>query len=70
MIDQLMWAVTTASIVGTIGNIYKKRWGFLVWAITNTAWVSYDIWKGAHAQATMMVVFTGLAAWGWFKWRP
>ena len=25
------WAVTAASIVGTVANIYKKRWCFIVW---------------------------------------
>lgn len=69
MIDNLMWAVTAASIAGSVGNIKKKRWGFMVWTLTNTAWVTYDIWKGAYAQSVMMVVFTGLSIWGWFAWK-
>lgn len=29
------WLVTTASIVGAVANIYKRRWGFAVWLCAN-----------------------------------
>ena len=64
-----MWIVTAASIVGTVANIYKRRWCFYVWAATNSVWVSYDLWKGAPAQAALMAVYTGLAIWGTIQWK-
>ncbi len=68
MIGNLMWLVTALSIIGTIGNVHKKRWGFGVWSITNFAWVLYNIHLGAHAQATLFAVYFGLAIWGFIKW--
>ncbi len=64
-----MWVVTVASLVGTVANIYKRRWGFAVWFVTNLAWTGYDAWLGAWPQAALMAVYAGLAVWGWAKWR-
>jgi hypothetical protein len=69
MLGNLMWAVTFASIVGTIANIYGKRWGFGVWLATNLSWAAYDIWIAAWAQAALFVVYSGTAVWGLIKWK-
>ena len=69
MIDEAMWIITVASVVGTVANIYKRRWCFGVWAVTNATWVVYDVWKGAHAQAAMMAIYFGLAIWGLIQWK-
>lgn len=72
MIDDAMWLVMGLALIGTIGNIYKRRWGFLLWTISNTAWAVYDVWLGAYAQAAQFAVFTALAVWGYVQWgkRP
>lgn len=64
-----MWVVTVTSIVGTVANIYKRRWCFGVWLVTNSLWTAYDVWLGAWAQAALMAVYTGLAVWGLIQWR-
>jgi len=69
MIEMLMWLVTLASIVGTVANIYQRRWCFAVWLATNSLWVAYDIYKDAYPQATLMGVYAFLAAWGYWKWK-
>ena len=69
MIDQLMWVVTIASIIGTVANVYKKSWCFIVWASTNFMWVVYNIHKEIYAQAALWVVYFGLSVWGWCKWK-
>jgi hypothetical protein len=69
MIDQAMWLVTAASIIGTVANICKRRWCFYVWAATNATWAVYDLWKGAPAQAGLMAVYFGLSVWGIRAWR-
>ena len=28
------WIIALASIIGTIANIYQKRWCFIIWTIT------------------------------------
>lgn len=63
-----MWLVTVASIIGTVANIYQRRWCFWVWLITNLAWATFDAWIGAYAQATLQAVYAGLAVWGLIQW--
>ena len=67
-IDHLMWIIAAGSLVGTIANVYKKRWCFLLWSIGNFAWVLYDVHKTAYPQAALMAVYFCLAIWGWFRW--
>ena len=68
-LNNLMWAVTAASLVGAVANVYKRRWCFGVWLGTNLAWAGYDIWKDAPAQAALMAVYAGISAWGLVHWR-
>jgi nicotinamide riboside transporter PnuC len=68
-VELSMWAVTAASIVGTVANIYGKRWCFAVWMVTNSLWTVYDMYKCAYPQAALMAVYTALAVWGWCKWQ-
>lgn len=63
------FAVTAASIIGTVSNIYRKRWCFLVWMVTNATWCVYDWHIGAHGQSLLMGVYFGLAIWGWVRWK-
>ena len=62
-----LWMVTAACLVGSIANIYKKRWCFVVWAVTNSIWVVYDFMIGEYAQGTLFVIHTILAVWGLIK---
>jgi len=66
--DNLMWLVTAAAIVGAIGNVRHRRWGFAVWIVTNACWLAYDLAIGANAQAALFAVYAGLAIWGWLSW--
>jgi len=65
----LMWPVAIASIIGTVANVHRKRWCFIVWAATNAAWTAYNIWLAAYAQAALWFVYLLLALWGLRKWR-
>lgn len=64
-----MWLITGLSLIGVIANIYKKRWGFLVWMVTNSIWCIYDYYIGAYAQSFLFLTYFILAIWGWFKWE-
>ena len=61
-------AFTVLSIIGTIANIYKKQWCFILWLITNAFWIGYDYYHGLYAQAALFAVYFGLAVWGLVKW--
>ena len=68
MIDNLMWIVCIVAIIGSAANIYKKRWCFIVWGITNLAWVAYNLYKIQHAQAFLWCVHFGTCVWGYLEW--
>ena len=68
-ISAAMWIVTVASLIGTVANIYKRRWCFYVWGATNALWATYDFWIGAAAQGTLMCVYFALSIWGLYHWR-
>ena len=63
-----IWLITVLSIVGVVMNIHKLRAGFLIWMVTNAAWAVIDFWKGVPEQGFLMVVYFGLAVWGWVSW--
>lgn len=63
-----MWGVTVASIIGTVANIYKLQWCFVVWLATNSVWCVYDFYIGAYPQAALFAVYVLLAIWGILEW--
>jgi nicotinamide riboside transporter PnuC len=68
-VEAIMWCVSGVSLVGTVANLYKRRWCFWLWIGSNTAWVAYDIHKTAYPQAALMAVYACLAVWGLWVWR-
>ena len=62
------WIITALSIIGVIANIYKKRWCFGVWIITNSVWMIVDYIHGIYAQSFLFAVYLVLAVWGYIKW--
>lgn len=63
------WLITIASIIGTIANIYHKRWCFWIWLFTNSIWMIVDLRAGLYAQAFLFSVYVALAVWGLCKWK-
>lgn len=63
------WLITIASIVGTVANIYKKQWCFIIWLITNSAWIVIDFVSGMYSQAALFAVYVCLAVWGLIQWN-
>lgn len=64
-----MWIMTTIAIAGAILNVYKRWEGFLLWLVSNTAWVIIDYSSGLYAQAGLFLFYSGLSAYGLIKWR-
>jgi nicotinamide riboside transporter PnuC len=63
------YGLAILSIIGTVANIYKKRWCFAVWLLTNTTWCIYDACIGEYAQSGLFAVYAGLAVMGLVQWR-
>ena len=64
----MYWAITSLSIVGVILNIYKNRWGFALWMVTNAAWAVIDFYKGIPEQTVLFAVYFLTALWGFIFW--
>jgi nicotinamide riboside transporter PnuC len=63
-----MWAITAASIIGTVANIKKYKWCFVLWFFTNSVWCIYDYANGLYPQAALFCVYVILAIWGIIEW--
>ena len=62
------WFITVASIIGTVANIYKRRWCFWIWLFTNTTWMLIDLHARLYSQAFLFLVYVVLAVWGLVNW--
>lgn len=63
------WIITIASLIGTILNIKKNNACFIIWLFTNTLWTIIDYEAGLYSQATLQLVYVGLALWGIKEWK-
>lgn len=61
--------ITIASLIGTIANVYKKRWCFIIWLFTNAFWCGYDFYKGLYSQSVLFLIYFIISIIGIIKWR-
>lgn len=61
--------ITISSLIGTIANIYKKSWCFIIWLFTNVTWCVYDFSKGIYSQSILFFMYTCISVWGIYKWK-
>lgn len=66
--EMLLWLNTIVAIVGTYLNAKQVRFGFIIWMVTNTAFVVNNIYIGSYAQATLFAVYFVLAVVGYRSW--
>ncbi len=64
----MCWVITGISILGVILNVYKNRWGFFFWMISNAGWVVVDYIKGIPEQSVLFCVYFLTSLWGWVAW--
>lgn len=65
----MMWLLTGFSIAGLLLNIKHKRSCFIIWGISNAAWVVIDFHAGLYAQAFLFVIYFIMSIWGFFAWE-
>lgn len=71
MIEQLSlvgWFVAVVSIVATVFNVKRKRFCFILWAITSASWSVIDGLAGLYSQASLEGLYVVLMIWGYFSW--
>jgi len=64
----MTWIITILSIIGVILNIYKNKYCFMIWAVTNFAWMVIDYRAGLYSQSLLFAVYFLLAIYGLWKW--
>jgi nicotinamide riboside transporter PnuC len=64
----MSWIVALISIVGIILNIYKNKYCFAIWMVTNFSWMIIDFYKGIYSQAFLFLIYFILAIYGFVKW--
>ena len=67
-VEILIWCNTIVAIIGTYLNAKQKRFGFIIWMLTNAVFVAYNVYIASYAQATLFFVYFGLALFGWINW--
>ena len=68
MIQYLALLPTAASLIGA-WMVNRKMWqGQALWCAANVAWIAYDLWLGAWAQAGLFGAYLVLSTWGTVKW--
>ena len=67
-----LWALTVASLVGTVLNVKKRIACFYLWTLVNIAWVFVDFRQELWARSVLDGVHLAFAVWGIFDWtkRP
>ena len=58
------WIATAICIVGTVINVKRINWCFVLWAVGETMWICYDLRVANHSRAILDAVGLALAAWG------
>jgi hypothetical protein len=64
----ISWIVTGFSILGTVLNIYKNKWCFIIWIITNFAWIIINLVLGMYPQVVLFSVYLATSIWGMIAW--
>lgn len=62
------WVLVVLALVGTVLNIQMERLGFLFWLVSNAGLSLINARRGELAQATLFLIYFGLAGWGWLAW--
>lgn len=62
------WIITVFSILGVVLNIYKNKYCFIIWAVTNFSWMCVDFYYKIYSQAFLFLVYFCLAIFGLIKW--
>jgi len=62
------WTTCVISLIGAAFNVRKYRFGFVLWMISNTMWLTHNISNGEYAAAVQFGAFLGLSVYGFFVW--
>ncbi len=56
------------SIIGNIGVIKHRVWGFGFWIVSNILWISFDFVSHLYLQSLLFIIYLGIAIIGFVQW--
>ena len=68
-IDISGWVMSAASLIAVIFNIYKSKWGFVIWSLTDIGWAAISMYYSIYSQVVMFVIMLVFAIYGFMKWN-
>jgi nicotinamide riboside transporter PnuC len=68
MLTVISWILTILSVIGAIRNAQGKIDGFIIWLVSNSGWVVYDIVTHQPAQIALFSIYTVITIYGLYKW--
>jgi nicotinamide riboside transporter PnuC len=63
------WVVTAICLVGTILNVKKIKFCFILWTIGNFLWLMMDLYNHLYSRSLLDIVQLILAVWGYIVWK-
>jgi len=63
------WIVTLICLVGTILNVKKIQFCFILWTIGNFLWLILDLYNKVYSRSLLDIIQLLLAIWGYIAWK-
>ena len=63
------WIVTLICLVGTILNVKKIQFCFILWTIGNLLWLILDMYNRVYSRSLLDIIQLILAVWGYIAWK-
>jgi uncharacterized membrane protein len=67
--NTINWILVGIGLVGTITNIFKIKWCFVVWGISNIGFIAVNYYNEIYSMAFFFFINFLSCAWGLYKWH-
>jgi hypothetical protein len=62
------WLFVTVALIGNLGIINQKRWGFGCWIVSNFGLIAVNFYIQMWPQCFLFFVYLLLSVWGFVRW--
>lgn len=63
------WIVTAICLIGTVLNVKKVQFCFVLWTIGNFLWLILDLYNKVYSRSLLDIIQLVLAIWGYVAWK-
>jgi len=68
VLSKLAWFFSILCIVGSICNVYKLWYSFVIWSICNVYLIIHNYLRKEYAQGTLFFAYLVVSIWGLISW--